>query len=91
MLFLVVSTPHPAKPEDIKGVRSAWWPWVEELKAKGKALCNYARVGRGAVVIFEVSSNDELHKFLTQWSNIVPVSFDVYPLVAPEQAQQLLK
>jgi muconolactone delta-isomerase len=91
MLYLVVSTPHPARPKDIKGARGEWWPWVENLKSKGKAICYYARVGRGATAIFDVSSNEELHEFLTQWTNIVPVMFDIYPLVGSEQAQQLLK
>lgn len=91
MLFLVISTPHPAKPEDIKGVRSKWWPWAEDLKSKGKVICYYARVGRGATAIFDVASNEALHEFLTQWSNIVPVSFDIYPLVGSEPARQLLK
>jgi muconolactone delta-isomerase len=90
MLYLVVSTPHPAKPEDIKSARSQWWPWVEELKSKGKAVCYYARVGRGAIALFEVSGNEELHELLTHWSNIVPVTFDIYPLVGSEKAQQLL-
>jgi muconolactone delta-isomerase len=91
MLHLVVSTPHPARPKDIKDARGEWWPWVENLKSKGKAICYYARVGRGAAAIFDVSSNEELHELLTQWTNIVPVMFDIYPLVGSEQAQQLLK
>ena len=91
MLYLIVSTPHPAKPEDVKDVRSKWWPWAEDLKSTGKAICYYARVGRGAIAILDVSSNEELHELLTQWSNIVPVTFDIYPLVGSEQARQLLK
>ena len=91
MLYLVVSTPHPAKPEDIKDIRSKWWPWTEALKARDKVISHYARVGSGAVIIFDVSSNTELHDLLTQWSNIVPVTFDIYPLVAPEEAQRFLK
>ena len=91
MLYLVVSTPHPAKPEDVKGIRLKWWPWAENLKSQGKAVCYYARVGRGAVAVLDVSSNEELHELLTQWSNIVPVTFDTYPLVDPEQAQKHLK
>jgi muconolactone delta-isomerase len=91
MLYLVVSTPHPAKPKDIKDLRSEWWPWAEDLKSKGKAVCYYARVGRGAIAIFDASSNGELHEFLTQWSNIVPVTFEIFPLVGSEQAQELLK
>ncbi len=91
MLYLVVSTPHPSKPEDVKGVRAKWWAWAEDLKSEGKVLCYFARVGRGAVVIFDVSSNDELHELLTQWLNMVPVTFDTYPLVSREQALQFLK
>jgi muconolactone delta-isomerase len=91
MLYLVVSTPHPANPKDIKDVRSEWWPWAEGLKSKGKAVCYYARVGRGAMVIFDASSNEELHEFLTQWSNIVPVTFEIFPLVGSQQARELLK
>jgi len=91
MLYLVVSTPHPSKPEDVKGVRAKWWAWAEDLKSEGKAICYFARVGRGAVVIFDVTSNDELHELLTQWLNMVPVTFDTYPLVSREQALQFLK
>jgi hypothetical protein len=57
----------------------------------GKAICDYARVGRGATAVFDVSSNEELHEFLTQWTDIVPVTFDIYPLVGSEQARQLLQ
>ena len=91
MLYLIVTTPQPAKPDDVKNIRSQWWPWAEDLKSKGKAVCYYARVGRGAVAILDVSSNEELHALLTQWSNIVPVTFETYPLIDPDQAQQFLK
>jgi muconolactone delta-isomerase len=79
MLFLVVSTPRPSKPEDVKGVRAKWWEWAADLEAKGKALYYCARVGRGAIVIFDVDSNEELHDLLTQWLNMIPVTFDTYP------------
>jgi muconolactone delta-isomerase len=91
MLYLVVSTPHPSKPEDVKGVRAKWWAWAADLKSEGKALCYFARVGRGAVVIFDVTSNDDLHELLTEWLNMVPVTFETYPLVSREQALQFLK
>jgi muconolactone delta-isomerase len=91
MVYLVISTPHPAKPEDIKDVRARWWTWAEDLKSRKKAVCFYVRAGRGAIVIFDVSSNEELHELMTQWSNIVPVRFDVYPLVDSPRAQELLK
>ena len=91
MLYLVISTPHPSKPEEVKDARSAYWPWIEDLKSKNKVLCVYPRVGRGVVVIFDVTSHDELHQMMTQWLNIVPVSFDIYPLVTPSEALALLK
>jgi len=91
MLYLVISIPHPSKPEDVKNARLEFRSWVNELKAKNKVICFYPRVGRGSIVIFDVSSNDELHKFMTQWLNIVPVSFDIYPLTTPSEAEKLLK
>jgi muconolactone delta-isomerase len=80
MLFLVISTPHPSRPEDVKDARLKFRQWIDDLKLKKKVICFYPRVGRGSVVIFDVASNDELHDIMTQWLNIVPVSFDIYPL-----------
>lgn len=91
MLYLVISTPHPSKPEEVKAARLDFRSWIEDLKSRNKIICFYPKVGRGSVVIFDVSSNDELHKLMTQWLNIVPVSFDVYPLVTPSKAKELLK
>ncbi len=53
-------------------------------------ICFYPRVGRGSVVNFDVDSNDELYKLMTQWLDIVPVSFDIYPLATPSEAEKLL-
>lgn len=80
MLFLIISTPHPSKPDDVKDARAKFRVWIDDLKSKKKVVCFYPRVGRGSVVIFDVASNDELHELMTQWLNIVPVSFDIYPL-----------
>ena len=91
MLYLVISTPRPSKPEDVKNARLEFRSWINDLKSKSNVVCFYPRVGRGSVVIFDVSSNDELHKLMTQWTNIVPVSFDIYPLATPSKAEELLK
>ena len=91
MLNLVISTPHPSKPEDVKNTRLEFRAWIKDLKSKNKLVCFYPRVGRGSIVILDVSSNDELHKLMTQWLNIVPVSFDIYPLTTPSEAEELLK
>jgi muconolactone delta-isomerase len=87
----MISTPHPSKPEDVKNARLEFRSWINDLKSKNKISCFYPRVGRGSVVIFDVSSNDELHKLMTQWTNIVPVNFDIYPLATPSEAEELLK
>jgi muconolactone delta-isomerase len=91
MLFLVISSPHPSKPEDVKNARLEFRSWITDLKSENKVVCFYPRVGRGSVVILNVSSNDELHRLLTQWSDIVPVSFDIYPLATPAEAEELLR
>ena len=91
MLFLVLSSPHPSKPEEVKNARLEFRSWIADLKSENKVACFYPKVGRGSIAIFDVSSNDELHKLLTQWLNIVPVSFDIYPLATPSGAEELLK
>jgi len=91
MLYLLISTPHPSRPEDVKGARLEFRSWIGRLKAENKVVCFYPRAGRGSVVILELASNDELHEIMTEWSNIVPVAFDVYPLATPAQAEELLK
>ena len=91
MLYLVISTPHPSRPEDVKNARLEFRSWINDLKSKNKLVCFYPRVGRGSIVILDVSSNDELHKLMTEWLNIVPVSFDIYPLTTPSEAEELLK
>ncbi len=79
MLYLVVSAPHPSKPESAKDARLEFRSWIAELKSQGEVLHFYPRVGRGSIVILDVSSNDRIHELLTQWSNIVPAGFDLIP------------
>jgi len=87
MLFLVISTPQPARPDDVKGARTKFRRWIERLKTSNTVISFYPRVGRGAVVIFDVASNNELHALLTEWSNIVPAHHDVYSLASPDNAR----
>ena len=91
MLFLVVSNPHPTKPKEVKEARAGIWKWIDDLKSQSKVIFFYPIVGRGAAAIFDVSSNDELHKLLTQWLNMVPAKFDIYPLATPSEAKELFK
>ena len=64
----------------------------EDLQSKNKVICFYPcqRVGRGSIVVFDISSNDELHMLMTQWLDIVPASFDLYPLATPSETEKLL-
>ena len=41
----------------------------------------YAKVGRGAMAIFDVESNEQLHRLLSQWLEFVPADIEVYPLM----------
>ena len=55
-----------------------------------KKACLHARTGRGAVALFDVSSNEELHGLLNEWAEIVPAEFDIYPLIDPEAIKSFL-
>ncbi len=81
MLFLVISTPRPDRPEDIAASRQDFRSWIGRLTKDAKVRSFHPRVGRGAVVIFDVAETEELHSLLTQWSNIVPAQHDIYPLL----------
>ena len=83
MLYLVISTPQPTRPDDVENARTKFRRWIEKLKETKVVHTFHLRVGRGAVVIFNVASNDDLHALLTEWANIVPAQHDVYPLATP--------
>jgi hypothetical protein len=89
-LFLVISTPRPERPSEVAAQRQGFWPWIGRYEASGVCKHIYARVGRGAAAVFNVESNDQLHRILNEWSDIVPAEFDVYPLVDIEATRKLL-
>ena len=90
MLFLVISTPQPARPSTITASRKKYWTWMAPLLKSGTALSVHARVGRGAVALFDVDSTVTLHRLINEWSDIIPAHFDIYPLLDPQSAQQYL-
>ncbi|HWI97644.1 MAG TPA: DUF3303 family protein [Burkholderiales bacterium] len=91
MLFLVISTPRPERPSAIAANRKKFWRWIDpKLKSK-ECRFVHARVGRGAVALFDVSSNEELHELLNGWAEIIPAHFDLYPLIDPAAAQRYLR
>lgn len=91
MFYLVISNPRPSKPVQVKKERLKFRSWVKELESIKKIVNFFPRVGRGSVVIFAISSNDELHALLTEWTNIIPAGFDIYPLASPIESERLLK
>jgi muconolactone delta-isomerase len=91
MLFLVISTPRPEPPTSVVESRKHYWQWIAPLQASGEVRSVHARVGRGAVVLFDVPSNEVLHQRLNEWQDIIPVHFDVYPLIDPDAAQRYLR
>lgn len=81
VLFLVISTPRPERPSEWAAARRKSWDWWEPLKEKGIVKWYYARVGRGAVALFDVASHEQLHELLNGWSELIPVALEVYPLI----------
>ncbi len=90
MLFLVISEPRPEPPAAMVERRQSYWRWIGPLSASGQVKSVHARVGRGAVVLFDVDSHATLHRFLNEWANIIPAHFDTYPLLDADTAQQFL-
>src|SRR5207247_2144636 len=56
MLFLVVSTPRPERPSELAHTRQSFWSWIARYEARGVCRQSYARVGRGAVAVFDVAA-----------------------------------
>ncbi len=90
MLFLVISEPRPEPPSSVTASRQRYWTWIAPLQASGEVRSVHARVGRGAVVLFDVASNEQLHRRMNEWADIIPARFDVYPLIDPNAAKQFL-
>jgi uncharacterized protein DUF3303 len=90
MLFLVISTPRPERPSDVAQARQSFWPWIAGYEARGLCRYIYPRVGRGAVAVLDVADNNELHRILNEWADIIPAQFETYPLVDLDSAQRVL-
>ncbi|MBN9559603.1 MAG: hypothetical protein J0H14_02605 [Alphaproteobacteria bacterium] len=90
MLFLVISEPRPEPPTGIAEARQRFWTWVDPLIAAGRVRSIHAKVGRGAVALFDVESNEMLHGFLNAWADIIPARFEVHALIDPDSAQRFL-
>lgn len=90
MLFMVISTPRPERPSTMTPSRKAYWEWLAPLQDNGTCKGAWARTGRGAVILFDVPDNDTLHRLLNEWAEIIPATFDVYPLIDTGAAKAFL-
>ena len=90
MLFLIISTPRPDAPSSVAHLRKAFWVWLEEVRASGVMRHFYARTGRGAVAVVDVDSNNGLHRIMSEWSERIPTTLEVYPLVDDNAAKAYL-
>jgi hypothetical protein len=90
MLFLVISTPRPERPSAVAQNRKKFWRWIAPKLESKQCHFVYARTGRGAVALFDVKSNEELHALLNGWAEIIPAHFDTYPLIDPASARRYL-
>jgi hypothetical protein len=89
MHFLVISTPRPEKPSAARDNQKQWWDWINPLLQSGTAKHVYTKLGRGAVVIFDVDSHETLHKLVNQWSECVPAGFEVIALLPKEHQERI--
>lgn len=90
MLYLVISTPVPQRPSEVREQRKLYWPWAQDKLDRGLAKSFYARTGRGAVALLDVDSNEALHSLLNEWAEIIPAEFDIYPLIDPDAIKSFL-
>jgi hypothetical protein len=91
MLFLVISEPRPEPPSSVTAQRQRYWQWIAPLQTSGEVRSVHAKVGRGAVVLFDVASNEHLHRRLNEWAEIIPACFAVHALIDPDVAQAYLR
>jgi hypothetical protein len=90
MLFLVISEPRPERPSSVTAARLSYWTWIQPLLDSGEVRSVHAKVGRGAVVLFDVASNEVLHAHLNAWADIIPARFEVHALIDPAGARRFL-
>ncbi len=50
----------------------------------------YAKAGRGGIALFEGSSNEKLHGYLSQWLEFVPAEMQAIPLMDSQAMKDYL-
>ena len=57
----------------------------------GTAKHIYTKLGRGAVIVFDVDSHETLHKLVNQWAECVPATFEVHALLPKEHQERIAR
>ena len=89
MHYLVISTPRAEKPSVVREQQKQWWDWLNPLIASGVAKHVYTKLGRGAVIIFDVDAPETVHKLVNQWNELVPATFEVEALLPKEHQERI--
>ena len=90
-VFLAISTPRPERPSDF--AESAAIVLVMDRQVRSERRCAGTSTRASAAAPWRCStstSNETLHRILTEWADIIPAEFDTYPLVDVEAAKRLL-
>ena len=91
MHFLVISTPRAEHPSAARDNQKKFWDWLAPLAAAGTARHVYTKLGRGAVIIFEVDAPETMHKLVNQWAECVPATFEVEALLPGEHQERIAR
>jgi hypothetical protein len=90
MLTMVITTPRADPPSTMRLRRQKLWRWITPKLKSRRVHWIYARPGRGAVALFDVETHEQLHALLNEWAEIIPATFELYPLIDAAAAQQFL-
>ncbi len=90
MLIMVITTPRADPPSTMTRRRQKLWRWIAPKLKSRRVHWIYARPGRGAVALFDVTSHEVLHALLNEWAEIIPATFELYPLIDATAAQRFL-
>lgn len=91
MQFMVMSTPRPERPSEMRGRQAAYWDWLEPLKQNGTVKAVYVKTGRGLLAVFDVPDHKSLHRYITEWAEQVPAEFMIWPLVDAVHQEQIAR
>ena len=91
MLFLVISEPRPERPSSVTAARQSYWTWIQPLIDNGEVRSVHAKVGRGAVVLFDVAVQRGAARAPERLGRHHPRHFQVHALIDPVNARRFLQ